>query len=265
MGSMLASLMLLAAAPSAAAPPRWSINQGAEYCSLIRHAEAGDFKTLLVRQAPGRGVVLWLIDGQIPDKLIQKSDGATVTLGPDGGSFSSSGRVRRLDGGRALQLFDVPSDFLDQLTRANSIKIVRGRKLLYEARTPLSGKAISSLGACERRMLQAWGIDPARYFALRSRPKPKRNPSALISDSDYPAAALSDGRGGSLTVRLDIDEQGRITDCVPVHNDGHPALGPKTCQLMQERAQFEPARDAAGAPTKGWQLITFSYLAMAGP
>lgn len=71
----------------------------------------------------------------------------------------------------------------------------------------------------------------------------------LFSDDDYPAAALRQGKQGSVGVRLSIGRTGRVTRCVVTLSAKSPALDAATCRVLTERARFTPATDARGRPT----------------
>ena len=53
---------------------------------------------------------------------------------------------------------------------------------------------------------------------------------------------------GIVTVRFVIGTNGQVTSCRTVASSGNGALDAHTCRLVQERLQFQPARDANGDP-----------------
>lgn len=81
---------------------------------------------------------------------------------------------------------------------------------------------------------------------LRSRADWVTPPSALITEDDYPAAALRNEQEGAVTVRLDISRQGRVTGCTILGSSGSSILDSATCRLFTMRARFTPARDRRG-------------------
>ena len=73
---------------------------------------------------------------------------------------------------------------------------------------------------------------------------------SVVGINDYPARALREGRQGTVTFRLLIDEHGLPEACNIVESSGTPELDNKTCELMMQRARFKPAiKD--GKPVKG--------------
>ena len=72
------------------------------------------------------------------------------------------------------------------------------------------------------------------------------NLASLIGDGDYPAAALQAGEQGVVHFRLEVGQNGRVTNCTITTSSGSAALDAWTCRIMTTRARFEPARNAAG-------------------
>jgi len=79
--------------------------------------------------------------------------------------------------------------------------------------------------------------------ATRAAPTFDRPP---VSHDDYPAEALRAGQQGLVEVRLAVDARGKVTGCTILRSSGAPSLDATTCTLLQARAGFTPARDAAG-------------------
>jgi protein TonB len=75
--------------------------------------------------------------------------------------------------------------------------------------------------------------------------------SGRIDRRDYPDDASRARRTGSVTTRLDIAPDGRVTGCTIIRSSGTPSLDRTTCRLIEQRFRFEPARDSAGNPVPG--------------
>ena len=67
---------------------------------------------------------------------------------------------------------------------------------------------------------------------------------------DYPAESLRAGEQGTVFFRLDVDIDGKPSNCVIVTSSGYPRLDNATCAIMLKRARFKPGTDAKGAPVK---------------
>jgi TonB family protein len=68
----------------------------------------------------------------------------------------------------------------------------------------------------------------------------------LITNADYPAAAIRAGEQGDVRVRLDVAPEGRVTGCTILASSRSAILDSSTCRILRARARFTPARDAAG-------------------
>lgn len=84
------------------------------------------------------------------------------------------------------------------------------------------------------------------------------NVSDWIVSSDYPAAALSQGKSGTTKADLSIDEAGNITDCEVTRSSGTASLDEATCRLMQSRGRYLPGRTEEG-PAPSTVKMTFTW------
>jgi protein TonB len=67
-----------------------------------------------------------------------------------------------------------------------------------------------------------------------------------LMDSDYPIAAKRAGIEGAVAVRFTIRPNGRVSGCEIVKSSGSADLDNTTCQLIERRFRYHPARDAQG-------------------
>jgi TonB family protein len=77
---------------------------------------------------------------------------------------------------------------------------------------------------------------------------PKSNPGQWVTTDDYPPSALREDGEGVVRFALDIDPTGVPTACTVTQSSGRDDLDQATCQLIRERARFEPAKDSHGKP-----------------
>lgn len=82
-------------------------------------------------------------------------------------------------------------------------------------------------------------------------PMPKGNPGLWVGTADYPASALSNGESGTTRFTLDIDTDGRVSNCTVTVSSGSSTLDLVTCAKIQTRALFWPARNAKGKKVAG--------------
>ena len=73
-----------------------------------------------------------------------------------------------------------------------------------------------------------------------------------VRDSDYPREARIAGIQGSVLMRFLITPQGRVGECRVTRSSGNRGLDQATCQLMQQRLRYRPARDLYGRPVPSW-------------
>jgi TonB family protein len=81
----------------------------------------------------------------------------------------------------------------------------------------------------------------------------------LFSTDDYPVAAMSNNEEGNVRVELTITTAGRVGDCRVVESSNSAALDVATCSLMQRRARYVPARDAAGRLAEDRQSVRIRW------
>jgi TonB family protein len=95
---------------------------------------------------------------------------------------------------------------------------------------------------------------------------PIGNPADWFPADAYPPEARAAGVQGRTEFRLELDPQGRITECDIAQSSGSPLLDSTTCALLVTNARFKPAHDAAGQPVAGsWQSAMVWQLSNAAP
>jgi hypothetical protein len=78
-----------------------------------------------------------------------------------------------------------------------------------------------------------------------------RDRANWISDNDYPKSAYSAGEQGRVTVVLSVDDAGEPQVCTVRASTAPASLAKLSCNLLIQRARFEPARDERGKPVAG--------------
>jgi len=95
---------------------------------------------------------------------------------------------------------------------------------------------------------------------------PVGNPGDWFPPNAYPPEAKAQGLQGRTEFKLDIDAQGRITECDIAQSSGSPLLDSTTCALLVTNGRFKPARDASGRAVPGvWQSAMVWKLSNAAP
>lgn len=246
-----AAISLLAGPPAAAQAPagsgRWNVDWGEYYCSLVRRSARAPYPIFALRTIPGTW--RWevrLVGGTGAGRLPANPRGLSVSLEPGGALVGGEPRFEPTAAGRALTVSLLPPATPDRVAAAQSVTVFAGDRAMIEIMLPQAQQAVVALRACVDNALREWGIDPAAIAALRT--TPLANPAEVVSHTDYPAAAIREGRQGSTLVRMTLDETGRVTECVPVVSSGHVILDVRTCAVFRERLRATPATGADGRP-----------------
>jgi protein TonB len=110
---------------------------------------------------------------------------------------------------------------------------------------PAMGFGRSSL-SCDGPLL-ALTREPERVDpAPATPPRPTADLATLITEDDRPIPALSQGKSGTVAMRLRIGSHGRIDRCSVIRSSGSEALDEAACSLLRARAFFLPAQDGEG-------------------
>ena len=84
---------------------------------------------------------------------------------------------------------------------------------------------------------------------FRQRAAPLQPITRLITDADYPIAAIANSEQGEVGVVVSINPQGRVDNCQIVKSSGSALLDRVSCTAITRRARYSPALDSRGAPT----------------
>ena len=121
---------------------------------------------------------------------------------------------------------------------------ISGRQLDLRLQLGDIQPAIKALETCHDDLLAGWGIDPDTARAIKQKPKPRKTPWIYVED--YPGAERKQRNEGTVTYLLTVSDKGKTTGCRILHSSGFAGLDKATCDLLQRRSSFYPARDAAG-------------------
>jgi protein TonB len=92
-------------------------------------------------------------------------------------------------------------------------------------------------------------------------PEPRGNPGRWATTDDYPSRALREEREGVTRFTLQVNAEGRVTDCTVTGSSGSPDLDEAACRALTRRARFKPATNGEGQEVAGtysnsvrWQI-----------
>jgi TonB family protein len=94
-------------------------------------------------------------------------------------------------------------------------------------------------------------LSTAAWAKSPTPPVPLGNPGEWVTTDDYPLIALRYDKEGVTGFRLEIDKDGKASNCSVTSGSGANELDDATCRLVMERARFTPARDSRGRPVVG--------------
>ena len=101
---------------------------------------------------------------------------------------------------------------------------------------------------------------PAAADSEVTTPEPL-NVAEWITPQDYPATSIALDESGTVDFALTVSAEGIVSKCDAVSGTAPARLKTLTCQLLQERGRFEPARDEQGKAMPGlysgtvrWQI-----------
>lgn len=125
---------------------------------------------------------------------------------------------------------------------------------------PGFASALQVLEQCAVDLGEHWGISADEQRRLSKPAKSLKPLSSYFSPNDYPTTALRQEASGRTEVRLIIDRTGRPVDCILMRRSGNQAIDSETCQVLLDRARFEPAKDVDGKPMKSLYVTTVNWL-----
>lgn len=121
-------------------------------------------------------------------------------------------------------------------------------------------KPFAAMRECTRDLVSTWGLDPKQQANLSRRPQPRSDPASWLRSRDYPRGALNSGKQSLVNLRLSIGADGQVTDCKIQRSYSGEEFDERTCSLLRERAEFEPALDAQGNPVASYFATTVTYV-----
>lgn len=113
------------------------------------------------------------------------------------------------------------------------------------------------LNQCTLDLLTKMGLDAQKHVTMTSEARwLNRETLARRIAANYPAGAQ--GEQGIMRMRVIVGADGKVESCRILKATTTQYLESPACQVMQ-RAQFEPARDAAGAPFRSLYATSITY------
>lgn len=220
---------------------QWQIDSANDRCAAFRTFSRGKNRmTVAFKPRPMSKYVAILLEarGEIPgirllEAKIDVGSGRTTKKAV----VSHSAKPGQL-------LYDIP------ITRDDLAMAVSSGRLLVSSGTAQADLSIADLNlatldACMSDLLAKWGLSKPDQARIARFPEPEVSLNSLVSDYDYPTAALARRSIGRVEARVTIHTDGSISDCRIVRSSGHKPLDDMMCEVVG-RARFRPAIDDGG-------------------
>ena len=254
----------------------WKMDYTPNACHLQRGFGTAENPALLQIERVGSGDQLYISIASTAFKGIDAYSKVALNTGPDAqlpiSTIFTLADMRSADGrelttvlfaGTTLNGYShdgqPPAPVTPEREAAITSLIVTWGKSSIQLGTGPLGKAMAAMRECTDGLVKSWGLDPVQQASLSVRPRPTTPFSKSIPASAYPAEFAMEGRQAVITARLMIDPTGAITDCKVLEDFGEPRIAKITCDQINARIHFEPARDAAGQPVASYYVDRITW------
>lgn len=121
---------------------------------------------------------------------------------------------------------------------------------------------LEAMNACMENLVSYWGYDLNLQRTIVSSPSiPNMAKVADAIKKNYPLSALEVAAQADFLLRLRINEEGELKNCVLLNQtladdfdmERHP------CSDFKRTAEFIPARNAAGEPVESYHVVRIVY------
>ncbi len=281
--TLLALTVLAAAVPARAEPVvlqpigQWTVDFADEKCRLYRTFGDAENRHLLAFQqywpshdvgltVAGKAFARFASRARTDLRMFEAQEPVRDT--PFAGTVDGFGSAViysgvRLDGGKDAD-DDAEGPAVEQMDtgfgkQVQFLELRQGSKQVRLQTGPMDA-AFEVLNQCTMDLLRQWGLDPELHRSAQSGPK-WLNQAALVRriGANYPREAAAQGEQGIMRMRLIVAADGSVESCTMLKATNTVRLESSACEVMQ-RAQFEPARDAAGQPFRSFYATGITYL-----
>ena len=120
-----------------------------------------------------------------------------------------------------------------------------------------AGAALAGTGSGAGGQGQGTGAGGSGDGGGGGRTWPPVRVAGSLSDRDYPREA--GGFGGTVAIRFRVRDDGRVDRCQVIGSSGEGLLDELTCELVEARFRYRPARDASGRPVDYVLRTSFTW------
>ncbi len=256
--------ILMSGSPASAAPaPRqptakWVVDFDAAQCVASRNYGTVDKPLVLALKAPPLGNVIQLLiihPGSAPPYARQLEG----TIEMDGAQPIRLSMLAHRAKSRRVVRTNVPLDRFAALRRATSLSVKVPGLLNERFAIPSMHALMRTMDECVADLRKVWNVHEGEGPHARVARGAMANLTGLFKSDDYPSAAITELKSGTVQMAVLVDEAGKVADCTVVATSGVAVLDAQSCAVVQERARFQPALGFDGKPIKsaGGQRITW--------
>jgi hypothetical protein len=266
------AVMGLLAAPAAQAQEAavfrpvggWTADFGDDYCRLMRTFSDGKDEVSLALQRTQPGSFL---------QLLFVGDGITTFRGADqiGYTFQPAGSERetryiRTETAEGKQFLSTealtlapfaftpgapPAPYrreaeLEAARGINAVALGNGLTDPVRFETGSLRAPVEVMQACADDLLVVWGLDVEKHKAMTAGPVPNPTPGGVLPQGTIPFGEFGKLGGGFNQVRVLIGADGKPTACAIYAPSLSESLNERICNLVMQKATFQPAKDASG-------------------
>ena len=121
------------------------------------------------------------------------------------------------------------------------------------------GSAVQLVDACAADLLERWGYSNEMHRGLATFPKAKKDWASYVSSHDYPLAAIRSVAGGETHALIDVGPDGSGRNCRIIQSSGNDELDRMSCNVVTERARYDPGQTAKGEPVGSPLYLVFRW------
>ncbi|HEY0446327.1 MAG TPA: energy transducer TonB [Allosphingosinicella sp.] len=248
-----AFVLAACAVPAAAArPPEahrsvkpWVLDYGATACTAFKPYGSDSAPVSLAFRPSANGQVVRLVIAR-PGRFAPASQ-FDVAVKVAGEALKTSGLRFGTKEKREIVWINVPNAHLAGLRGTGEITI-SGGPLNELFSLPKIGAVLDGLEKCNADLRRHWNVGDAAALARTA--EPEQPLFHYFTTGDYPMDAFEEGASGVSRVMMMVDETGALADCLVEETSGVASLDAMACFVLQKRAKFRPAIDAAGKPAR---------------
>jgi len=244
----------------------WTADFGEDYCRLIRNFSDGSHQVQLAleRTQPGAFTRILLVgEGVTP---FRGADTIAYSFLPGGNEFrgryvkSETGDGKPFLGFDPLVLQLTPPTFTpgalppvynraEEQERARAITgFTLGAGLTSPVRfeTGSLRAPVATMQQCADDLLTVWGLDAIKHQSATALPILNPREDGVLPQGTIPFDQFEKFLGNANLVRVIIGADGKPTACTVRTPTLSESLNSKICNLVMQRATWQPAKDAAG-------------------